>query len=331
MKQEEVTVNPVSDGSASPALDLRAFLLQELAKPEHAQGMPAEELARGLRTHGVSRTEVSAALRELAKEGLVRAFSAETLLLQHAAHPPIDPVKAVEARIRETVRQREASTADDRTAAEELRRLEIKNQAIDAGLQDGLRLLRGLGILDGQNLSVGDGQDGRSLPAIDAVDLDQARRDQDRLGAVGGDEDVDKDVAAAGQPEVVRLPSDEVSGLTGPLPPSARGGGLARQDFGGSIDDGCKDQPFGEFLDYHERLLKDGWRPTRWRHPVKGDLELVLPDAFWISRLLSGQILIHFRLDRAAAAFKAGRTEFARDDEGNLIVVAPSAPKAQTP
>lgn len=150
-----------------------------------------------------------------------------------------------------------------------------------------------------------------------AADFDQTRSN-DLLGSVSGDENVDHGVVA----ESVQSPPDELRTGIGPLPPSVRRGD-SREDFRGSIDDGFNAQPLGEFLAYHNDLLRLGWRPTRWRHPVKGDLELVTSDGFWIARMPNGQMFHHFGLDRSVAALRSGRSDFSRDEQGNLVLVEP--------
>lgn len=91
-----------------------------------------------------------------------------------------------------------------------------------------------------------------------------------------------------------------------------------------AIDDGYEDCVVRERLARHEGLLSEGWRPTRWRHPFWGDLELVVSDGFWIARLPDGRLFHHFRSDRFAVAIQVGRTEFRRDADGSLIMVVPS-------
>lgn len=98
-----------------------------------------------------------------------------------------------------------------------------------------------------------------------------------------------------------------------------------------AIHDGNQRQSLVELLTHHQRLLSDGWRPTRWRHPMLGDMELVVPDGFWISTLPDGTISPAGPLDTFAAAVTSGRTVFRRDSNGNLTLTAPSLPADPVP
>lgn len=174
--------------------------------------------------------------------------------------------------------------------------------------------------------SVPDGESGVvTVSVVDAVNLDQVLSPE-HLRAVFGNEDADAALESSRVvPEAETSPSVDLSTrhAIGPVPEAVVGHRPGFQDLLGSIDDGYNEQPLGEFLAYHDRLLRKGWRPTRWRHPEKGELELVVSDGCWIARTAEGDLFHHFRSDRCAAAFRVGRTKFSRDADGNLVLVIP--------
>lgn len=77
----------------------------------------------------------------------------------------------------------------------------------------------------------------------------------------------------------------------------------------------------GDQLSHHEQLLSAGWTVARWKHPTLGDMEVVVPDGFWISTLPDGSISSAGPSDRFAAAVAEGRTVFRRDGDGNLMLL----------
>lgn len=104
----------------------------------------------------------------------------------------------------------------------------------------------------------------------------------------------------------------------GPVPTDGR------KLFPMAFDDGVNDRPVGELCLEHERLLRAGWRPVRWRREDGSDLELVVSDGFWIERTPRGNPAIWPTFERFNAARLDGRSSLVRDAEGNLILVAPN-------
>lgn len=71
----------------------------------------------------------------------------------------------------------------------------------------------------------------------------------------------------------------------------------------------------------HERLLREGWTPIRWRHPDRGEIELIVSDDAWIARTPRGNMACMAGQDRILRAVAEGRSKFTRDKDGNLILV----------